>query len=204
MKKDSIAYVVVFTFVACALFVGILAAANEGTKARVEANREFALQSAVLGALGLGYSDRADAAARYAEAVVPIASGEGRAWRARVDGSDYVAVEETGSGLWGAITIILAATPDGERVRGIRLVAQNETPGLGGRIEEAWFLGQYEGERAPGGRVAMRAGAESSGKPDADKENGLVDGVSGATRTSQAFKAIVDAALARVKSTGGL
>ena len=184
--------------------MGILAAANEGTKARVIANREFALQSAVLGALGLGFGDRADAATRYAEAVTPLPVSEGRAWRARIDGNDYVAVEETGAGLWGGITIILAATPDGERVKGIRLVDQNETPGLGGRIEEAWFLGQYEGERAPGGRVAMRAGAESSGRPDPDKENGLVDGVSGATRTSQAFSAIVDAALARVKSTGGL
>ena len=50
----------------------------------------------------------------------------------------------------------------------------------------------------------MRAGAESAGKPDEDKDNGLVDGVSGATVTSRAFAAIVDAALARVKSTGGL
>jgi len=49
----------------------------------------------------------------------------------------------------------------------------------------------------------MRAGAESSGMADADKDNGRVDGISGATRTSQSFGAIVDAALARVKATGG-
>ena len=49
----------------------------------------------------------------------------------------------------------------------------------------------------------MRAGAESSGAADPDKENGRVDGVSGATRTSQSFAAIVDAALARVKEIGG-
>jgi major membrane immunogen (membrane-anchored lipoprotein) len=50
----------------------------------------------------------------------------------------------------------------------------------------------------------MRAGAESSGKADADKENGRVDGVSGATRTSQSFAAIVDAGLSRVRTAGGL
>ncbi|GAB1455711.1 hypothetical protein MASR2M48_10180 [Spirochaetota bacterium] len=84
------------------------------------------------------------------------------------------------------------------------MVAQNETPGLGGRIEEPWFFGQYEGERSPGGHIGMRAGAEASGKADTDKENGRVDGISGATRTSQAFEAIVNAALLRFKSAGGV
>ena len=45
MKKDSILYVVAFTFVVCVAFVLILALANEGTKDLVEANREFTSQS---------------------------------------------------------------------------------------------------------------------------------------------------------------
>lgn len=203
MKKDSMLYVVLFTFVVCAVFTLVLAIANEGTKDLVAANAEFATQSAVLGALGVPFDGKADAAARFAGAVSPGPDGPRRSWTARVDGADYVAVEQAGPGLWGTITVILAATPDGERVRGVRVVSQNETPGLGGRVSEPWFIGQYEGERSPGGRVGMRAGAESSGAADPDKENGRVDGVSGATRTSQSFAAIVDAALARVKEIGG-
>lgn len=203
MKKDSRLYVVLFTFVACAAFVLVLAIANEGTKDLVAANKEFATQSALLGAFGIPFSGKEDAAAEYARAVEPGEAGAYPSWTATVDGVDYVAVEQSGPGLWGTISVILAATPDGGRVRGIRVVAQNETPGLGGRIEEAWFLGQYEGEKAVGGAISMRAGAESSGKADADKDNGRVDGISGATRTSQSFGAIVDAALARVKATGG-
>ncbi|HOZ71314.1 MAG TPA: FMN-binding protein [Spirochaetales bacterium] len=201
MKKDSMLYVVLFTFAVCAVFTLALAIANEGTKDLVAANAEFATQSAVLGALGVPFDGKADAAARFAETV---GAGEApRSWLATVGGADYVAVEQSGPGLWGTIVVILAATPDGERIRGVRVVSQNETPGLGGRIAEPWFLGQYEGERSPGGRVGMRAGAESSGAADSDKENGRVDGVSGATRTSQSFAAIVDAALARVKESGG-
>lgn len=204
MKKDSIPYVVIFTFVTCAVFVVVLAMANEGTKDLVAANKKYSVQSAILGAFGIDYADKAAAAGLFAKEVETIQGAGYGAWRARVNGVEYLAVEQSGAGLWGSISIILAASPDGERARGVRLVAHNETPGLGGRIEEAWFLEQYSGERAPGGRIGMRAGAESSGKADTDKENGRVDGISGATRTSQAFAAIVDAALARVKATGGV
>jgi len=203
MKKDSTLYVVLFTFIVCAVFVVVLAVANEGTKGLVAANKQFATQSAVLGAFGIPYADAAEASAKYASEVTEQKTVEYRSWKATVGGVPYVAVEQSGAGLWGTITIILAATPDGQTVRGVRVLAQLETPGLGGRIEEPWFLGQYEGETAPGGRVGMKAGAESSGKADADKANGRVEGISGATRTSQAFGSIIDAGLGRIKAGGG-
>jgi Na+-transporting NADH:ubiquinone oxidoreductase subunit NqrC len=67
MKKDSILYVVAFTFVVCAVFVLVLALANESTKDLVEANREFASQSAVLDALGIAWTDRSQVASQYKE-----------------------------------------------------------------------------------------------------------------------------------------
>jgi Na+-transporting NADH:ubiquinone oxidoreductase subunit C len=203
MKKDSTLYVVLFTFIVCAVFVVVLAVANEGTKDLVAANKQFATQSAVLGAFGIPYADAAEASAKYDSDVIEGKIAEYRSWNATVDGTGYVAVEQSGAGLWGTITVILAATADGESVRGVRVLAQLETPGLGGRIEEPWFLGQYEGEKAPGGKVIMKAGAEASGKADADKANGRVEGISGATRTSQAFGSIIDAGLGRIKAGGG-
>jgi len=203
MKKDSTLYVVLFTFIVCAVFVVVLAVANEGTKGLVAANKQFATQSAVLGAFGIPFADAADASAKYASEVTEEKSAGYRSWKATVAGTGYVAVEQSGAGLWGTITIILAAAADGETVRGVRVLAQLETPGLGGRIEEPWFLGQYEGEKAPDGKVIMKAGAEASGKADADKANGRVEGISGATRTSQAFGSIIDAGLGRIKAGGG-
>jgi Na+-transporting NADH:ubiquinone oxidoreductase subunit C len=203
MKKDSMLYVVLFTFVVCAVFVVVLAVANEGTKDLVAANKRFATQSAVLGAFGIPFTDAADASAKYTSTVTEGQAGAQRSWKATVDGTQYLAVEQSGAGLWGTITVIMAATPDGENVRGVRVLAQNETPGLGGRIEESWFLGQYEGEKAPGGKVGMKAGAEASGKADADKANGRVEGISGATRTSQSFGSIMNAGLGAIKAGGG-
>jgi len=203
MKKESTLYVVLFTFIVCAIFVVVLAVANEGTKDLVAANKQFATQSAVLGAFGIPYADAAEASAKYAGEVTEGKTPEYRSWKATVDGTGYIAEEQSGAGLWGTITVILAATADAETVRGVRVLAQLETPGLGGRIEEPWFLGQYEGEKSPGGKVIMKAGAEASGKADADKANGRVEGISGATRTSQAFGSIIDAGLGRIKAGGG-
>lgn len=203
MKKDSVAYVVVFTFVACAAFVLPLSVANESTKGLVAANREYATQSAVLGALGIPFADKAEAAAAFASRVAALATDGFRSWRATVDGIEYTAVEQSGSGLWGTITVVLAAESSGGRIRGVRVLSQQETPGLGGRIEEAWFLGQFAGEKTQGGSIRMAIGAEARGTGDPDPENGLVDGVSGATRTSAAFESIVKAALARIVAVAG-
>jgi Na+-transporting NADH:ubiquinone oxidoreductase subunit C len=203
MKKDSIIYVVAFTFAVCAIFVLILALANEGTKQLVMANQQFTAQAAVLDALGIQYTDRNQALALYAERVQPVDGATPAAWRASLDGIDYLAVEHSGAGLWGGITIVLAADPAGNRIRGVQIISQNETPGLGGRIEEPWFLDQFRGERAPDGGIRIRVGAESSGSGDTDHENGLADGVTGASRTSQSFEGIINAALKRLRTIAG-
>jgi Na+-transporting NADH:ubiquinone oxidoreductase subunit C len=203
MKKDSILYVVAFTFVVCVIFVLILALANEGTKGLVEANREFASQSAVLDALGIAWTERSQVTSQYKERVVPIEGAVPPAYRATVDGADFIAVEHTGAGLWGGITIILASDPEATRIRGIQIIAQNETPGLGGRIEEAWFLDQFKGEKAVDQKIRIAVGAESRGSGDTDPDNSLADGVTGASRTSQAFEGIINDALARVRALAG-
>jgi Na+-transporting NADH:ubiquinone oxidoreductase subunit C len=203
MKKDSIGYVVLFTFIVCAVFVLGLAVANEVTKSQVEANKRFAAQSAVLDTLGIAYADRDEAETLYKQRVQPVEGAVPRAYRATIDGTDYVVVEHSGAGLWGTITIVLAADPAGSRIKGVRVISQLETPGLGGRIEEPWFLGQFVGERTESGRVAVTTGAEAAGGMDSDKENAKVDGISGASRTSASMDQIISGAIARVIAVAG-
>jgi len=64
MKKDSPLYVVLFTFVICAVFVFLLALANEATKDKVAANRLYAEQAAVLDAFGIAYANPGEAPRR--------------------------------------------------------------------------------------------------------------------------------------------
>lgn len=202
LKRDSVAYVVIFTFIVSALFVTLLALANEVTKPLVAANREFAAQAAVLDALGIPYASKEEALRIYSESVRPIEDASPRVYRATIGGREQLAVEQTGAGVWGAIVIILAADESVERIRGLQIITHNETPGLGGRIEERWFLDQFRGERAGGG-IRIAVGAEARGTVDADPDNGLIDGVTGASRTSTAFETIVNDALARARAVAG-
>lgn len=208
MKKDSILYVVVFTFVISAAFVFFLALANEATKDQVAANRLFAERAAVLDAFGIAYTSPPEALDLYnrllREQPLPEGSGAEKAYRYEADGKTYFAARVTGAGLWGSISIILGADAKVERLTGLQIVAQNETPGLGGRIDEAWFRDQFRGERISSEGIRVRSGAEAQGKGDGDPDNGLLDGISGASRTSQSMESIVNGGIRALRAiTGG-
>ena len=202
MKKDSTLYVVLFTFIVCAAFVVVLAAVNQATKPQAAANAKYAAHVAVLKAFGLADSATAkDEVERlYASSVTELPGGR-RAYKASIDGASYFAIEQTGAGLWGNITAVVAADAKAERLRGIEILSQIETPGLGGRIDESWFKEQFRGEKlGPNGIVFSQDGA---GKGDPDKENSKADGITGASRTSDFIGRIINSAVAELKKTGG-
>jgi Na+-transporting NADH:ubiquinone oxidoreductase subunit C len=209
MKKDSIAYVMLFSILVCVAFVLPLAVANELTKPMVEVNRLFAARSAVLAAFDLAgsASTPAEVEVRFSENIRSLPAPEGlhgtsKAWEATIDGTRYIAVQQSGPGLWGGINLILAADEKAARTRGLAILDQQETPGLGGRIDESWFKDQFSGEKTgAGGKIDIVQGG--SGEGDQDKENGRVDAIAGASRTSDMLEAIVGAALDSIRALGG-
>ena len=205
-KKDSLGYVVVFTFIVCVAFVLLLSVANQVTLPQVEANQNYASHYAVLAAFGLADSSTAKSEieelylSRVKELPARLISAAS-AYSAEIDGTPYLAVKITNPGLWGPITAILAADPPAERILGFEILEQQETPGLGGRIGEAWFTEQFKGEKVSAeGRVIV---AQGTGKGDPDPENSRVDAVTGASRTSDFVQILVAKALAAVKEIGG-
>ena len=204
-KKESIGYVVVFTFAVCLVFVSLLAVANQLTLSNVEANKRYATQIAVLKAFGLADStnSKAEVELLYKEKIEERTppSGVEAAFAAEIEGTPYIAVRVTNPGLWGPITAILAADPGAERVKGLEILEQQETPGLGGRIGEAWFTEQFAGEKTnEDGKIFVLQG---TGKGDADRENSRVDAVTGASRTSDFVQRLVNLALDSVREIGG-
>lgn len=205
LKKESVGYVVVFTFIACSVFTVILALANQLTFQQVAANKSYAAHYTVLKAFELADSStsKSEVEARYSSQVKELPEPEPNmaAYSAAIDGTDYLAVRVTSPGLWGSITAIVAADPAAQRIRGFEILNQQETPGLGGRIEEAWFVNQFKGEKVgANGQVAV---VQGTGKGDPDKENSKVDAVTGASRTSDFIQALVTKALAAIKRIGG-
>ncbi len=203
LNRNSVIYAAVFTFVVCVAFVIILAIANQVTLARVNANKRLESRTAVLKAFGLADSTTpsSEIDSKYTQLVTEKSVEKATAYTATIDGQTYVAVKLTMPGLWGPITAVLATDPAGTVVRGFEIVDQQETPGLGGRISEPWFSAQFKGKKVlPDGTIAFEQG---SGKGNFDPNNGTVDAITGASRTSDFVKALVNKELALARQIGG-
>lgn len=93
----------------------------------------------------------------------------------------------TGQGYGGRIDAILALRGDTNTIAGIAVTQHSETPGLGGRIEEASWQASFPGTQLRDDNEEIRfrvARGQSSGIHE-------VDGITGATRTGQGVTQMV-------------
>lgn len=185
--KRSYQYTVIFMIIVASVFTAVLATAQASMKPRIELNQEIARQRSLLYAFDIehGSSDE-EVNAAYDTAIEP----ETRT----IDGEEieaYKQVDETGAikgyafpfsgpALWGTIKGYLAVTEDLSEVKGLTFTEQNETPGLGGRIDEEPFKEQWRGIPIPEGNF-------SYGKVG-DQQ---IDAVSGATQSSTAVTKVL-------------
>ncbi len=96
-----------------------------------------------------------------------------------------------GMGMWGTVYGFLALDRDGNTVRGLTFYEQKETPGLGGEISnpkwQALWVGRkaYDAQWAPQLRVIKGQAGPAATDPH------QVDGLSGATITSNGITRVV-------------
>ena len=202
MKKDSTLYVAIFMCIVSFAFVLPLSLANEFTKSAVAANKLFSSRKAVLDAFGLVYSSPEEAISIYDEAVTEV-PGTPMSWQTTKEGAEHFAVEVTGPALWGSVTIIIASNKDVSILDGMTVLSQLETPGLGGRIDEAWFQNQFRDEKVSAEGITITTGTEALGKGDSDSENSIIDGITGASRTTDSIEALVNNGIAELRKIGG-
>jgi len=93
-----------------------------------------------------------------------------------INGIAFITSTEKGYG--GLIKIIVGVKPYGEII-GIGILQQKETPGLGAKIEDAWFRDQYKGKTLAVANWAVK------------KDGGDFDQISGATISPRAVTAAV-------------
>lgn len=93
-----------------------------------------------------------------------------------------------GRGLWGGLWGYVAVNETKDKVLGTYFYHESETAGLGARISEKWFQDQFVGKPIFGedGEVALTVVKAGSAKTEYE-----VDGVTGATLTSNGVAAMV-------------
>ena len=99
---------------------------------------------------------------------------------------DQLVIAVEGLGMWGTIYGFVSLAPDGNTVRGLTYYDQKETPGLGGEISNPKWLASWRGRKVFddqwNAKVTVIKGV--AGSPESDPLR--VDGLSGATVTSNA------------------
>ena len=187
MKKDSLFYTVIFSFTITFILVFILSLASSYTKERVEKNNALTIARAYLLASGVEIDQNSDIDKLFRETFKTGTPGS-KPLTAEINGSTVIASPFSGKGLWGTITGVISVDNTFSRIVGIEITSHSETPGLGGRIEEGWFKEQFRGESISGDIMVVQSG----GMGDTDPDNGILDGITGATRTSESIQNIIN------------
>lgn len=187
MNKQSTLYTIIFMFIVSFAFVFLLSLTNEATKEQIELNEQIARQRAILAAMGLTFESDQAVLERFDE-VESVERDGVTVYRTTADGETRYAKEFAGGGLWGTIRGVLGVNDDVSVTTGLEIINHNETPGLGGRIVEPWFQRQFRGERITDGSITF----PEKGEGDFNHENGEVDGITGATRTTESMERIVN------------
>ncbi|PKM65128.1 MAG: hypothetical protein CVU94_09095 [Firmicutes bacterium HGW-Firmicutes-19] len=107
--------------------------------------------------------------------------------------SGRVSYQFSGGGVWGPIIGIITLESDKETIRQIRIMQQEETPGLGGVVADLKYLAKYVGIKIVP-KIEINIPDSSPNKPNE------VDSITGATRTSKAFEQILNDSYADVQS----
>ncbi|KGE73169.1 FMN-binding protein [Spirochaeta lutea] len=207
MDKNGLVYTIIFSFLVTFGFVFLLALANEGTRTIVEENAKVADYQAVLTALGMEYEvgNNQDIIQKYqqvSDVTDTYGSSDGSTlYRAEVENQERYALRTQGSGLWGTIELVLGFDSSLRTFSGLEIISHNETPGLGGRIDESWFKEQFVNQQIPGeSRLSFKQG---TGSGDPNKNDSGVDAITGATRTSESMDTIINRAIDRMRQILG-
>lgn len=195
MKKDGLYAKRIHPIVSMAVItivcILITASLHLATQEQVQANEHYFLQKSVLDAAKL---DNDGSVAQVASIYKSSITDKGGYYLAKssADEERYV-IQQSGPGLWGPIVVMIGFNEDLQSLAGVSIVSQTETPGLGARIEESWFTGQFPGKKGPFSLVAEGTASASN----------QIDAITGATRTSEGFRDIMNNAFKNVHSIVG-
>ena len=180
-----------FILIIGSVLTSALIVVDSVTAPTIERNEEVKLKSSILEAFSVSFGPE-EVESAFDGSVQILQRGENSIYRT-VEGEE--AFEFDGSGLWGPIRGIVALDADLRHIKGVTIIYQEETPGLGSRIADAEHLSKFEGRIFESGLNSVAAG-RSSGSQD-------IDAISGATLSSDAFIDILNRALAEFAALAG-
>ncbi len=154
--RETLSYPVIFMLIVCIIFVGILAVMYRISEPRIEAQQKDSYQKLILELFSTELAQKSN--------VPPLAimAGYPETYNSFIRETKLPGVERRtfcavygdsllgycfdigGKGLWGSMRALVALSPDLTTMKGLNVYSQEETPGLGARIDEQWFRDQFQ------------------------------------------------------------
>jgi Na+-transporting NADH:ubiquinone oxidoreductase subunit C len=191
MNKSSPAYVLVFMLAISVVFGIGLSAAHHFTLEILAKNAALHKNRTLSHAFMLDVTDDSpEAFERAIEGAIKIreVTYQGRTFEfysTKGPGPSCVGFLFSGLGAWGPVRGIAVFSHDLQTMVNIKFLEHQETPGLGGRLEDPWFTDQFKGlkigwDQPPDRRIIIGTSADPEAK-------NRVDAITGATQTSMAL-----------------
>lgn len=165
------------------MFAVLLAAAQTSLSPRIQANAQAALNQAIAAVVPNVASTQTVDVPGYQRAVYRCLDAEGQL-------AGY-AVDAVGNGFADKIRLVAGLSADLTQITGIKVIENIETPGLGNKISEQQWAGQFQG------LDATRPTAVTKKQPVAGQNE--IQAITGATISSQAVTSIVNEAFEQVR-----
>lgn len=223
LNTNGNAYTIIYASVMVIIVAFLLAFVASALKPTQDANVEKDKKSQILAALNI--RDIEDVEGKYAEVIkkdaiygADITNGakaetggfavenknitpDNRPlYIAEVDGETKMVVPVKGAGLWGGLWGYIAVNADGETVYGTYFSHESETAGLGARIAEQWFQDSFKGKKIfAEGSEDIALSVVKKGKEGTLSPDNYVDGVTGATLTSDGVNNMIKDCLGMYK-----
>lgn len=193
MKKFSFRPII-FMIIITVIYTGTLATINEVTKDKVLFNNEVKKQRALLYVLDIPTKDKTPSEINelFNSHFKVIERADDIHYEGYKNNSLVANIYPiNGDALWGGLEGFIGLTPDFSEIVGIEFLSHNETPGLGGRIDESWFKEQFREVVISNGDT----GNYVKYKPSAE---GQVDSITGATATSNSVLKILNESIEEI------
>lgn len=226
LNTNSNTYTILYATGVVVVVAFLLAFAYAALKDRSDANERIDKKQQILAALNIRGLDKAAVEDKYKEVVLQdlIVNAQGDVLKegkeqdkdgftvdrknmgpdclpiyiCSVGGAKKYVVPMAGKGLWGGIWGFVALDEDGRTVFGSYFSHESETAGLGALIKEQKFQDEFAGKKAyaDDGAVVLTV-VKSGAVQDKSKE---VDGITGATLTSNGVRDMILEYLAHYKA----
>ncbi|MFH1776845.1 MAG: FMN-binding protein [Candidatus Omnitrophota bacterium] len=177
--KEKI-FMVIFVLVLGTLLTGLVVGVDYYTKPIIAKNEAWKLKRSMLDVFGIA-SGKQDLEEVFTANIRTLKKDGGIFY---INRKKEVAFEFSGAGLWGPIYGVISFLPDLKTIKGIKIIYQEETPGLGGRISEDDYLRSFKGKT-----ISPKSAGLAS---DNNAKENSVDVIAGATLSCKAFEKILN------------